>query len=275
MAARLSARLRPIRRGIFLYFRLLSPEVKSILAYRADFVVLLISAALVQLVGFAFIWTIFQKIPDINGWTFWQVVMMYALIFVTEGFASFFFEGTWGISYLVYSGEFDQVLVRPVSPVVQVLASRVGFNGIGNIATGGTLMAISLTNAQVDWTPGRIVIVAVLVASAAVIRVSLNLGAAAISFWIKSPSTSMVPMFVHQLGELAKYPITIYWIGVQGLIVLAIPFAFVSFFPAAFIFDVRSYSALGLLTPIVAVYCLWVAVTLFQAGLRQYESTGN
>ena len=31
-------------------------------------------AFLVQIAGFAFIWTVFQRIPSINGWTFWQVV---------------------------------------------------------------------------------------------------------------------------------------------------------------------------------------------------------
>jgi len=44
----------------------------------------------------------------------------------------------------------------------------------------------------------------------------------------------MVPAFVHQLGDFAKYSITIYSIGVQALIVVAVPFAFVSFFPTAY-----------------------------------------
>ena len=90
----MAARLRPARRLVYLYFRCLGQQMKAILAYETDFVVLLFSAALVQLAGFVFIWTIFQRIPDINGWTFWQVVMMYALIFITEGVGSLFFEGT-------------------------------------------------------------------------------------------------------------------------------------------------------------------------------------
>ena len=31
----------------------------------------------------------------------------------------------------------------------------------------------------------------------------------------------------------------------------------------------------GLLTPLVAVYCLFMAVTIFRIGLRRYESTGH
>ena len=82
-------------------------------------------------------------------------------------------------------------------------------------------------------------------------------------------------MFVHQLGEFAKYPITIYSLAVKALIVVAIPFAFISFFPTAFIFGVGGVVDQGLLTPLVAVYCVLMAVWLFNIGLRRYESTGH
>jgi ABC-2 type transport system permease protein len=270
----MAASLRSVRRLVYIYFRCLGQQMKAILAYEADFVVLLFSAALVQITGVFFIWTIFQRIPSINGWTFWQVVMMYALIFVTEGVGSLFFEGTWRLSNLVYTGQFDQMLVRPLSPIVQVLANAVGFNGLGNIVTGLVLIVIGILNTPVQWTPGRLLMLVILVASAATIRVAINLGSAASAFWIKAP-WSMVPMFVHQLGEFAKYPITIYSLAVQAMVVVAIPFAFVSFFPTAYLFNIEAWSAPGLLTPLVAVYCLFMAVTIFRIGLRRYESTGH
>ena len=270
----LGARLRSASRLVYIYFRCLGQQMKAILAYEADFAVMLVSAVIVQLAGFLFIWTIFQRIPSINGWTMWQVVMMYALVFVTEGVGSLFFEGTWRLSELVYNGKFDQILMRPVSPIVQVLAGAVGFNGLGNIVTGTVLIVIGIVNTPIQWTPGRLLMLVILIASAATIRVAINLGSAASAFWIKAP-WSMVPMFVHQLGEFAKYPITIYSVAVQALIVIAVPFAFVSFFPTAFIFGVEAWSLQGLLTPLVAVYSVLMAVWLFNVGLRRYESTGH
>ena len=270
----MAARLRAVRRPVYLYFRFLGQQMKAILAYEADFVILLFAAVIIQVVGFAFIWTIFQRIPNINGWTLWQVLMMYSLIFITEGVVSLFFEGTWRLGWLVYSGQFDQMLVRPVSPILQVMAGAVGFNGLGNIVTGGVLFTISLTNVPMQWTPGRILMIPVLIASAAMIRTALTLGAASSAFWIRNPF-SMVPMFVHQLGEFAKYPITIYSVAVQAVIVVAIPFAFVSFFPTAFLFGMDAWSLPGLLTPLVAVYCMVLAVWLFRHGMKNYESSGH
>jgi viologen exporter family transport system permease protein len=273
-AAGLRARAHDARRGVYLYFRCLGQQMKAIMAYETDFIVLLLSAVLVQLAGFAVIWAIFQRIPSVNGWTFWQVVMMYALIFVTEGVGSLFFEGTWRLSSLVYTGQFDQMLLRPVSPIVQVLAGAVGFNGLGNLVTGFVLIGIAVTNVPVEWTPGRLLMLAILIVSASVIRVAINLASAASTFWIRSP-WSMVPMFVHRLGDFAKYPITIYSYGVQALIVVAVPFAFVSFFPTAWVFGVEAWSLPGLLTPLVAVYAVLMSVWLFRVGLRRYESSGH
>jgi ABC-2 type transport system permease protein len=270
----MAARLKAVRRPIYLYFRFLGQQMKAILAYEADFVILLVAAILIQVAGLAFIFTIFQRIPSINGWTLWQVVMMYSLVFITEGVGSLFFEGTWRLGWQVYSGQFDQMLVRPVSPIVQVLAGAVGFNGLGNIVTGGALFLVSLSNVQVEWTPGRALMLVILVISAAMIRVALNLGTAASAFWIRNPF-SMVPALVHQLGEFAKYPITIYSVAVQAVIVVAIPFAFVSFFPTAFLFGMDAFSLPGLLTPLVALYCMFMAVTIFRVGVRNYESSGH
>ena len=276
MAVRVAvaARLRPARRLVYIYFRCLGQQMKAILAYEADFAILMFSAVLVQIVGLAFIWAVFQRIPSVNGWTFWQVVMMYALIYVTEGVGSLFFEGTWRVSQLVYDGQFDQMLLRPISPIVQVLAGAVGFNGLGNIVTGMVLIGISMANSPIEWTPGRLVMFAILLVSASTIRVAINLGSAASAFWIRTP-WSLVPTFVHQLGDFAKYPITIYSLGVQALIVVAVPFAFISFFPTAYVFGMEAWSLAGLLTPLVALYCLFIAVVLFRIGLRRYESTGH
>jgi len=270
----MAARWRAVTRPIYLYFRLLGQQMKAIMAYEADFVIYAGSAVLVQLVGFIFIWTIFQRIPTINGWTMWEVVMMYALIFLTEGVGSLFFEGTWGLARLVYTGKFDSFLLRPVSPILQVVTADVGLNGLGNIVTGFILIGLSVTHVSLEWTPGRIAMLAIAIVSASAIRVAINLGTAATVFWTRSPWSS-VPMFVHQLGDFAKYPLTIYSLGVQVIIVIAIPFAFVSFFPTAVVFGESPWSLPGLLTPLVAIYTVVLAVVIFRVGLRRYEGAGN
>jgi len=199
----MAARLRPLRRLVYIYFRCLGQQMKAILAYEADFVILMISAGIVQISGFLFIWTVFARIPNINGWTFWQVVMMYSLIFITEA---------WARSSSRHLAAVAAGLHRRIrsDAAASGVAHRSGSGRRGRLQRPWQhnhrrhALAVSLGNVNVAWTPGRALMLVILVASAATIRVAINLGTSATAFWIRAP-WSMVPFFVHQLGEFAKY----------------------------------------------------------------------
>jgi ABC-2 type transport system permease protein len=270
-------------RAVALYAHCLAVQIKAVLEYQADFWILMMASVLMNLVGFAFLWTIFTKIPSVNGWSFWEVVVIYSLVFVAEGVGSLFFEGTWNLAWLVNRGELDFMLLRPVSPVAQVMSSAIGMNGLGNLLLGGTLIGLSLTHLHVHWTAARIVMAVVLLLSAIAIKIGLNLATNASAFWLQNPFSAFA-FSMHQLGDLARYPITIYALAVQALITAAIPFAFISFFPAGAVFSKGDWQVggvdlplrwLGLATPLVAAYCLGLGVLVFRRGLRRYESAGN
>ena len=85
----------------------------------------------------------------------------------------------------------------------------------------------------------------------------------------------MFAFAMHQVGDLARYPITVYAIGIRATLTLLVPFAFVSFFPASALLGRGDYAWVGWLTPLVAAYCVAVAGWVFRRGLRRYESAGN
>jgi ABC-2 type transport system permease protein len=49
----------------------------------------------------------------------------------------------------------------------------------------------------------------------------------------------------------------------------------VSYYPAAWLFSKQHIGWIGLLTPLVAVYCVLAARWLFLRGLNRYEGVGN
>jgi ABC-2 type transport system permease protein len=261
-------------RSLFLYRRMFGQQLKAILEYQADFFIMIIAAVLTQLLGIVFLWVVYMRIPDINGWVFWEVVFMYAMIYMTEGFGSLFFEGTWRLGGLVNRGELDVYLLRPVSPVLQVITTGVGMNGIGNIVVGGIMVWQALTRMDLEWTAAKIAIAALLFVTAVAIRVSINLAANTTAFWIKNAGNAF-PLMIHNISEFAKYPITIFSLGVQLLVGIAVPFAFISYFPANTLFEKTDASWYWLLSPVAAVYCAAAAYGLFRLGLRKYESVGN
>ncbi|MEC0225668.1 ABC transporter permease [Paenibacillus alba] len=265
---------RKISRSMYLYMRLMSQQLKAILEYQADFLLLVIAAGLTQAMGLIFIWVIYQKIPQIHGWDFWEVIFIYAIINFTTGVSQFFFEGTWRIGFLVNSGELDRMLLRPISPVLQVLSGAVGMNGLGNMVVGGIMLVNALRYVHIEWTWDKALIGFVLFISAMVTRTAINLISNSLVFWTHAPNNSL-PMMVSSLAEFAKFPITIYSFGVQLFFSLVLPYAFVSFFPAAYLFDKMSWGWIGLLTPLAAIYCVVLGIAIFRKGLSQYEGAGS
>lgn len=262
------------RRILYLYWRLYSQQLKAMMEYSADFYIMIAAAALTQITGFLFLWVVFSRIPDIQGWGLWEVAFMYAAIYVSEGIGSLFFEGTWRMLRLVNMGELDRYLVRPVPIVLQIFCTGIGMNGIGNILIGGTIIGISLSHVQIQWSLSTILMAMLMFASAIVIRISINLAANCSSFWIRS-SGNAFPIMIHNLGEFAKYPITIFSFGLQLFISIVVPFAFVSFFPAAVLFGKEPWSWWGWFGPLVAVCAVWLSLSLLRVGLGKYESAGN
>jgi ABC-2 type transport system permease protein len=269
-------RLASARRTSRLYLRLFNAQLKAVLEYQGDFFIQLMGAVLLNAAGFIFLFVLFKQIPNVEGWTLWEIVVMYALVLVAEGVGSLFFQGTWSLTRLVNRAELDFALVRPLAPAAQVMAGGAvaGMNGVGNILLGAVLFVIALGRVTVDWTAQRIALCVVLFFSAIVIKLAINLATNSAAFWLNSPNNSF-PYSMHLLGDLCRYPITIYAVGIQALVSLLVPFAFISFFPAAAIFEKSDWKWAGFATPLVALYCVLAARWIFNRGLLRYESAGN
>lgn len=263
-----------IKRILRLYRLLMLQDVKAKLTYQADFAILIVASILTQTMGFIFIAVIYDRIPDINGWKFWHVVTIYAASYAAQGASSLLFDGCWTISELVNKGDMDRLLLRPIPPVLQVLGARVGLSGLGHLITGLVLLSLALPHLDAEWSIGKIVFAGVLFLSAVVIHASINLAACSVALWTHQPGNAF-PFLVHSLGELTRFPIVIYPIFVQALITVFVPYAFVSVFPVAYLRDLGGWALLGLLSPLVAIYCAVLAGWVFRRGIAAYEKIGG
>lgn len=259
---------------IRLYRRGLGAHLRAALEYEADFWLLVVAAVLTQAVGLAFLGAVFSRVPHLNGWRFPDVVLIFALVILAEGVGSLFFEGTWRIAWRVNFGELDYLLVRPYPVILQVMSADLGLNGVGNLVSGAALLGWAGSRIDVDWSPALALGATVLFISAVVIKLAISLATNATAFWLSGPF-SIFAYAMHQVGDLARYPLTVYALGVRVALTLVIPFGFISFFPASAILRHGEFGWVGWLTPLVALYCVVVAGWVFRRGLRRYESTGS
>jgi ABC-2 type transport system permease protein len=259
---------------IRIYRRSLGAHIRSSLEYEADFWIMVVAALLMQGAGVVLIATIFGRVPHINGWNVWEVVLVSGIMAFSFGVTALLAEGTWNLAWLVNQGELDRMLVRPYPVILQVCSVRVGMNAFGDLVIGSGLLIAALTHLHIAWTPQRVLLALLLFASGVTVKVALVIAANATSFWLPGPVNTFAAS-MDQVADLARYPITIYWVGLRAALCTVVPFAFVGFFPASYLLGHRDFGWVGLLTPLVAIYCVVLAIGVFRRGLRRYEGAGH
>jgi ABC-2 type transport system permease protein len=259
---------------VWLFFRFLSQNTKIKLEYKLDSFILFVSGASLQALGFLFIAVLFTKVPNIAGWNQWEIIFMLAAIYISEGLVSFAFEGAWQMAFLVNSGEMDRMLLRPVSPVLQILTFTMGIHGIGNMALGAVLLSLSLSHVHVAWTFARVLFIPLFIVSACAIRTAISFAANCSAFWLKSYYNAF-PLMVYQVADFAKYPPSIFGKVIESLILVVVPYGFISYVPACWLFEKAWWGVFAWGAPLVALWCCLAARWVFYRGLRRYDGSGN
>lgn len=265
---------RKLKKYCSLYRKFVSQDLKRVLEYQLDFLIMFLSSFIMQAAGLITIWGIFTQVREIQGWSYWEIVMVYSLMYFSIGFGEIFFEGPWGINNLYRTGKLDYMFVKPVPILFQIFSSKIGLNGIGNIITATIVFFTALAHCASSISPANVFLFLLLFTMALPIKGAIILAANCITFWTKAPGNAFGNL-IHNVGEYTKYPITIYPKVIQFMVTLIVPYAFMSFLPASLLLDKGLGARLMWFTPLVAVGCIYLSVKLFYKGLTLYESVGN
>lgn len=97
-------------------------SIRSDLQYRTNFLIMIAMGLIYQGTGFAFIWVVLSRFEAIGGWTLGDIAFLYGLRLIMHAL-SFLVSGH--IRYLdrqIRQGEFDRYLIRPLSPLRQIMS---------------------------------------------------------------------------------------------------------------------------------------------------------
>lgn len=263
-----------IRRYFRLYWLIWSQNIQAQMEYKFDFILGNIAAILGQVVGIAFVWVIFQRIGDLNGWSLSQIMLIYGLAALPHSLTALFFNGPWSLNHYIQMGEFDRFLIRPANSLFLLLSDEAGIHSLGNFASGAIIIILASQELHLTWTPARLAFLLLVVLCGTLLCISINLITATLSFWFTG-SGSSITFLVQRLRDFSRYPLDIYALPIQLLLTWLIPFAFTSFFPAAFLLGREEYNGFVYLIPLVSTGFFGLAYGFWQLGLGRYESTGN
>lgn len=263
-----------MRRHLKLYSKFLKQYIKTLIEYRADFILGLIGFVFVQAIGVIFIGLIFNTIPSLKGWSFYEILFIYGFAQIPRGIDHVFTDQLWIFSWkTIVEGEFDRYLVRPLNPLFQVIVEKFQPDGFGEIIIGTILLITAWSKIGLEVTFGRIVALIFVILCATVIYTAIKLAVTSIAFWVKFAQSYL--FMVYQLSTFVKYPVTIYPGWIRGILTFIVPFAFTGYFPAAYILGKGTFVSGVIMTFVVAVISFFVAYRIWLWGMSRYESTGS
>lgn len=262
-----------LRKYIYLYIEFLKQNIKTMLEYKTDFVIGVCSTLVSQFYGIFFVWVIFENIKQIHGWTFYEITFVYGLLTLAKGIDMFFFDNlhALGIEY-VKEGTFDIFMIRPISPLFQLIASYTQQDGLGLFILGLIVVSKSIMELKLQFGALDVLLLIIFVISGAAIISAINLIFATTGF--KTMNSHIVMSSVNSFQEFAFYPIAIYPKFIGFILTWIFPYAFTSFYPADFFLN-KEYGVLSVLTPVIAVLLWLIALKVWRFGLNNYSSTGS
>ncbi|MCH5304694.1 MAG: ABC-2 family transporter protein [Ruminococcus sp.] len=266
--------LHKLHRALKLHRIFIKQDLKKLMEYKIDFLTGAIALLISQGINIFFLTIIFANIPNLEGWTFDQILFIYGFALLPKGLDHLFTDNLWSIGYfIVRKGDFDKYLTRPVSTLFAVTVEKFQVDAFGEIVVGILLLGVSLPKVSLNLSVINVLLFVVSVFFATFIYTGIKLITASVAFWTKR-SGNITYMF-YMINDFSKYPTTIYNRVVRAIITYIVPFAFTAFFPASyFIAGGNPWYNIGG-TVVMAVVLMAVGIFVWNKGVTAYESAGS
>ena len=161
-------------RSLALALALAAAYLRGQMEYRFNFVVLVVMGLVYQLTGFVFVWVLIARFTDLGGWTLGEIAFLYGLRLLVHALRGICFGNVGNeMERLVRLGEFDRILVRPMSPLVQVAVKRIPINDFGNLVGGLGVFVLASRLVAVDWSPATVAFLVLAVLGGCLVEAAL------------------------------------------------------------------------------------------------------
>jgi ABC-2 type transport system permease protein len=248
--------------------------VKMRLAYRMDFFVDTLAVSFSMVIQLAVLSTLFSKVKALEGWTFEQVLFIYAFSLLPLGLFNLVSVNLYRFSdQYIIEGKFDRVLLRPVGTLAQVIFESFNISGLNEILLGIAVMAYTGVKLGLDFGVQDILALMIMVPSASMVYMGVFLAITSVSFWHEDRMGLAPP--VYNIIRFSRYPITIYSLPIRFFLTFVLPFAWVAFFPATYFLGSEEFGRIALMTPLVGLVVFGGSILIWQRGVRNYASTGS
>jgi ABC-2 type transport system permease protein len=265
--------------GIRLYGRYAAASIRAQMLYPGSFLILTASQFANTAISFVGVWALFARFGRIGGWTLGEVAVFYGLIDLAFSVADAISRGfdAFGPQF-VKTGNFDRLLLRPRTTILQLLGHDIVLTRVGRFAQAILVLVLAQRLIHLAWGPREIGLALASITGGAALFLGLLVLQATLAFWTVE-SLEVANTLTYGGVTAGEYPLDIYARWFQRFLIFIVPIGCVSYFPVLAILrrpDPGGAPGWALAAgPAVGFLFLGFSLWVWRFGVRHYTSTGS
>jgi len=260
-------------RYLKLFFKLAKLRIINQMEYRFSFFFLVLGKILQLAFALIFFGVIYLKVDTIAGWSFPQVLMLFAIYNFVDLVASMLFSKNlfWGLPGLIEQGDLDIFLTKPIN--IQFLVS---FNDFDVMELVSLIPALLLLGFSFSILPIQISIISfvaffIFVITSLIFIYSVSLIIGSLSVWT---IRLYVGNLFDSLTKMVRIPGDFYKGVVKFILYYLFPIVVISTVPAKALFGVLDIQYMVFILLFTSILFI-ISTRFFKYALKKYSSASS
>lgn len=263
---------------ISLFLKFVKVRIKAQMEYPMSYIAGIIAQWVGYGANYLAMWLMVNTFGTMAEWKPMEVLFLNGLNTLSYALAaSMMLNVSNSLPDMARTGQFDDVLIKPVNSLVYSIAANINVSYVSHIVLSILIMGLSIWRLGIEMTLGKCLWLGITVVSAALIHLSAMILTCAPSLMLLGSKGFQVLYW--DVEEFIHYPISIYGKPLQILLTFILPYAFIAFYPAQPFLNKSDtlmfphwfqYAA-----PAVGVLMLLLAAFVWKICVNRYESSGS
>lgn len=256
---------------IYLSFMMLN--LKSQMQYKMSFFLTIFGQFITAFTSFFGLSFLFLQVNNIDDFAYEEVLLCFAVIMISFSIGELFGGGLAVFSGLLGNGQFDRMLLRPKSTILQIVFAHMDFTRLGLLLQAVLVLCYAVPRSGIQWNGVKILTFCLMIFCGSALFFALFLLKATCSFFTIG-NLEFMNVFTYGARQFGKYPFSVYGNGILKFLTYVIPLALIQYYPLMYLLD-RETSSFFAFLPVVSLLFFLLSLAFFRFGLSRYQSAGS
>lgn len=262
-----------MRRYLKLFYISFILNIKELKSYHIDFVLGSIAMFFKNLSNLFIIYTIYNLVNEINGWSIKEMIYLYSVITISFSVWRCFFINTLNISYYVTSGGLDLLLTKPINSLFLIFMENFDEDAWGDLAVGILLYFYISYMLKIKLI--IVFLIFLLSILGGLVFSGLSTISSIFSVIYNGPyDFTELPYIIY---EFAKYPLSIFNPIISFILKTIIPIGWIAYIPSSLIFSKVNGNLLLIIlfSFIISIIYFYIIYKIWNYAILKYSSSGT